>query len=185
MGPELHRAGDPPRDQSWFLFATTAAQLGFTRFPLGDMPDKAAVRAEAARLGLPVAAKPDSQDICFVADRAAMPTWSAVSARTRASPATSSTGTGACSAGTRASPTTPSARARARAAASSRGSRQVVVALDAPRRRIVVGPREAGGASVRLRDVNWLVRSRRAWRCEVKLRAREAPHPATVDATTG
>ena len=67
-GPELHRARDPARDQSWFLFATTRAQLDFTRFPLGDMPDKAAVRAEAARLGLTVAAKPDSQDLCFVPD---------------------------------------------------------------------------------------------------------------------
>ncbi len=65
-GPELHRARDGARDQSWFLFATTPDQLGFSRFPLGDMPDKAAVRAEAARLGLPVADKPDSQDICFV-----------------------------------------------------------------------------------------------------------------------
>ncbi|HEX3983330.1 MAG TPA: asparagine synthase-related protein, partial [Acidisoma sp.] len=65
-GPELHRAVDPARDQSWFLFATTRDQLAFSRFPLGAMPDKAAVRAEAARLGLKVAVKPDSQDICFV-----------------------------------------------------------------------------------------------------------------------
>ena len=50
-GPELHRAADPARDQSWFLFATTRAQLARTLFPLGGMPDKAAVRAEAARLG--------------------------------------------------------------------------------------------------------------------------------------
>ena len=65
-GPELHRARDAARDQSWFLFATTRAQLGFCLFPLGDMADKTAVRAEALRLRLPVAAKPDSQDICFV-----------------------------------------------------------------------------------------------------------------------
>ncbi len=65
-GPALHRAADLARDQSWFLFATTRAQLARTLFPLGDMPDKAAVRAEAARMGLEVAAKPDSQDICFV-----------------------------------------------------------------------------------------------------------------------
>lgn len=65
-GAELHRAVDPARDQSYFLFATTREQLAFTRFPLGAMPDKAAVRAEAARLGLAVAEKPDSQDICFV-----------------------------------------------------------------------------------------------------------------------
>ena len=66
-GPELHRAADPARDQSYFLFATTREQLDFLRFPLGGMP-KAAVRALAAELGLAVAGKPDSQDICFVPD---------------------------------------------------------------------------------------------------------------------
>ena len=66
-GPELHRAIDPARDQSYFLFATTAAQLDYLRFPLGGMP-KARVREIAAELGLGVAAKPDSQDICFVPD---------------------------------------------------------------------------------------------------------------------
>ena len=64
-GPELHRAVDLARDQSYFLFATTRAQLDFLRFPLGNLP-KAETRAIAARLGLPVAVKPDSQDICFV-----------------------------------------------------------------------------------------------------------------------
>ncbi len=66
-GPELHRAADLARDQSWFLFATTREQLARTIFPLGDVPDKQAVRAQAERLGLQVAAKHDSQDICFVA----------------------------------------------------------------------------------------------------------------------
>jgi tRNA-specific 2-thiouridylase len=64
-GPELHRATDPSRDQSYFLFATTAEQLAFLRFPLGGLA-KAETRAFAARFGLPVAEKPDSQDICFV-----------------------------------------------------------------------------------------------------------------------
>ncbi|MBS0331728.1 MAG: tRNA 2-thiouridine(34) synthase MnmA [Proteobacteria bacterium] len=63
--PELHRAADPARDQSYFLFATTAEQLAYLRFPLGGLP-KPAVRAAAAELGLAVADKPDSQDICFV-----------------------------------------------------------------------------------------------------------------------
>jgi tRNA-uridine 2-sulfurtransferase len=66
-GPELHRAADPARDQSYFLFATTREQLDFLRFPLGDMP-KSAVRDVARELGLAVAGKPDSQDICFVPD---------------------------------------------------------------------------------------------------------------------
>ena len=64
-GPELHRAVDGARDQSYFLFATTQEQLEFLRFPLGDMP-KERVRAHAERFGLAVADKPDSQDICFV-----------------------------------------------------------------------------------------------------------------------
>ena len=64
-GPELHRAADPARDQSYFLFATTPEQLAYLRFPLGALP-KPAVRAAAIELGLAVADKPDSQDICFV-----------------------------------------------------------------------------------------------------------------------
>lgn len=70
MGPdgaELHRAADPARDQSYFLFATTQAQLDYLRFPLGSLP-KPRVRELAAELGLGVAGKPDSQDICFVPD---------------------------------------------------------------------------------------------------------------------
>jgi len=66
-GAELHRAADPARDQSYFLFATTQDQLDYLRFPLGGMP-KARVREIAAEIGLGVAAKPDSQDICFVPD---------------------------------------------------------------------------------------------------------------------
>ncbi|MCH8917048.1 MAG: tRNA 2-thiouridine(34) synthase MnmA [Proteobacteria bacterium] len=65
-GPELHRAADAQRDQSYFLFATTRSQLEMLRFPLGPMADKDATRALAERFGLGVAAKPDSQDICFV-----------------------------------------------------------------------------------------------------------------------
>jgi len=64
-GPELHRAADPSKDQSYFLFATTAAQLDLLRFPLGDRP-KSETREIAERFGLQVADKPDSQDICFV-----------------------------------------------------------------------------------------------------------------------
>jgi len=63
-GPELHRAADPARDQSYFLFATTREQLDFLRVPLGGLP-KPAVRELARELGLLVADKPDSQDICF------------------------------------------------------------------------------------------------------------------------
>jgi tRNA-uridine 2-sulfurtransferase len=64
-GPELHRAADPARDQSYFLFTTTRAELNFLRFPLGGFA-KGETRALARRFGLGVAEKPDSQDICFV-----------------------------------------------------------------------------------------------------------------------
>ena len=65
QGAELHRAVDPAKDQSYFLFATTREQLEFLRFPLGGLT-KPETRALAERHGLEVAAKPDSQDICFV-----------------------------------------------------------------------------------------------------------------------
>jgi tRNA-specific 2-thiouridylase len=64
---ELHKGADPRRDQSYFLYGTTREQLEFVRFPLGELP-KDEVRRIAAELGLQVAAKPDSQDICFVPD---------------------------------------------------------------------------------------------------------------------
>jgi tRNA-specific 2-thiouridylase len=64
-GPELHAGADPARDQSYFLFATTAAQLDYLRFPLGHLP-KTETRRFADEFRLPVAVKPDSQDICFV-----------------------------------------------------------------------------------------------------------------------
>ncbi len=66
-GAELHRAADPGRDQSYFLYGTTEAQLDYLRFPLGGLP-KTEVRQLAEAAGLRNAAKPDSQDICFVPD---------------------------------------------------------------------------------------------------------------------
>ena len=66
-GPELHRALNPARDQSYFLYATTDDQLDYLRFPLGGLP-KSQVRELAEQAGLRNAAKPDSQDICFVPD---------------------------------------------------------------------------------------------------------------------
>ncbi|WP_370161220.1 tRNA 2-thiouridine(34) synthase MnmA [Limimaricola soesokkakensis] len=65
-GAELHSAADANRDQSYFLFSTTQEQLDYLRFPLGGLASKAETRALAARYGLSVADKPDSQDICFV-----------------------------------------------------------------------------------------------------------------------
>ncbi len=66
-GAQLQRAADPARDQSYFLYATTGEQLEYLRFPLGGI-EKSEVRRMAAEIGLAVAGKPDSQDICFVPD---------------------------------------------------------------------------------------------------------------------
>ena len=183
-GPELHRAADPARDQSWFLFATTRNQLAYSRFPLGDMPDKDVVRAHAARLGLAVAAKPDSQDICFV------PSGSYADLVTRLRPEANEAG----------EIVTRDGRVLGRHAGVARytvgqnkalgiasfdgGERQAVLAVDAGQRRIVVGPRTAGTDEIRLREVNWLIDPPTTpLRCTVKLRAREVPHPAMVEAT--
>ncbi len=65
QGVQLHRGADPAKDQSYFLWSTTVEQLDYLRFPLGGLA-KTEVRREAERFGLGVAAKPDSQDICFV-----------------------------------------------------------------------------------------------------------------------
>jgi tRNA-specific 2-thiouridylase len=178
-GAELHRAADPSRDQSWFLFATTRAQLGRTLFPLGGMPDKATVRAVAARLGLPVASKPDSQDICFVAQG----NYGDVVARLR--PEAAEPGEIVTEAGAVVGRHDGIARytvgqaKRLGTAAQAGGARRVVVALDAARRRVVVGPAGGGARLVRLSEVNWLTQAR-VLRCSVKLRARDSLHAARV-----
>jgi tRNA-specific 2-thiouridylase len=178
-GAELHRAVDPARDQSWFLFATTRAQLERSMFPLGDMPDKATVRAAAERLGLQVAAKPDSQDLCFV------PSGSYAEVVGKLRPEALAAGEIVDESGTVLAAHDGVARytvgqaKRLGAAAQSSGSRRVVVALDPARRRVVVGPQTAGTCEVRLREVNWLVPPARL-SCLVKLRAREEPHAAEV-----
>ena len=182
-GPELHRARDPQRDQSWFLFATTQDQLAFSRFPLGDMPDKATVRAHAARLGLPVAEKPDSQDICFV------PSGSYADLVARLRPDAAAPGDIVARDGRvlgqhrgLAHYTVGQGKGLGPASVVD-GAKQAVLEVDAPRCRIFIGPRDAGRRLIRLQDVNWLADAGATFACEVKLRAREAPHPAMVHRT--
>lgn len=108
-GPQLRRAVDPARDQSWFLFATTRDQLDYLRFPLGGL-EKPQVRAIATSLGLAAADKPDSQDICFVPEgRYTTAFIDKLRPHGMSTSATSCTWTGACWAGTKASPATRSA----------------------------------------------------------------------------
>jgi tRNA-specific 2-thiouridylase len=179
-GPELHRAADETRDQSWFLFATTREQLARVLFPLGEM-NKRQVRGEAEQLGLPVAAKPDSQDICFV------PSGSYAEVVTRLRPDAGEAGDIVDQWGYARGRHNGIARytvgqgKRLGDAAVDGGERQVVVALDPARRRVVIGPRHAGTDLVRLREVNWLAPlPTQPLRCAVKLRAREAPQGALV-----
>ena len=183
-GAELHRPVDASRDQSWFLFATTRDQLNFLRFPLGEMADKAAVRAEAGRLGLAVAAKSDSQDLCFV------PQGSYAALVTRLRPETAEPGEIVNGDGqvlgrhAGLAGYTVGQSKRLGPAAMQGGERQRVVSLDPATRRVVVGPRDRSATDrLAVRDVNWLIdRPPGPLRCEVQLRAREPARPATVEA---
>lgn len=186
-GPELHRAADPARDQSYFLAMTTPAQLAFARFPLGDMPDKAAVRAEAARLGLPVAEKPDSQDICFV------PSGHYAETVAKLRPATAEPGEivdlGGKVVGTHRGIGRYTVGQGKGLGLGGQGERLFVAAVDASRRRVVVAPRAAlPRAEVVAGDVNWLVPPPQSPRAvQAKLRGRETPRPAFAawDAAAG
>ena len=188
-GAELHRAADPARDQSYFLFATTPEQLAFSRFPLGDYPDKAQVRAVAARLGLAVAEKPDSQDICFVpAGR-----YHDVVAKHRpdaAEPGEIVHLDGRVLGRHQGIARYTVGQGRGLGQASRDGEEPLyVTGVEAGTRRVVVGPRQAlPQAVVEVGEMNWLVPPPVVpLRCQVKLRARELPRDAEVawDAAAG
>jgi tRNA-specific 2-thiouridylase len=176
-GPELHSAVDLSRDQSYFLFRTTREQLDYVRFPLGGMQKKD-VRAIASELGLLVADKPDSQDICFV------PGGNYASIVEKLKPDAVKPGE------------IVDIRGRVLAkhdgvihftvgqrkglGLSGNDEPLFVLKLDAANARVVVGPRSAlATRSVRLRDVNWLVPSA-AIDCSVKVRSARPPVAARV-----
>jgi tRNA-specific 2-thiouridylase len=152
-GPELHAAVDPARDQSWFLFATTREQLGFVRFPLGGLP-KERTRALAAELGLAVAAKPDSQDICFVPSGR----YADVVAKLR--PEAASPGEIVDLAGRvlgRHDGVVNFTIGQRKGIGVAAAEPLYVVRLDAAARRVVVGPRTAlACTTIRLGALNWL-----------------------------
>ncbi|WP_198373294.1 tRNA 2-thiouridine(34) synthase MnmA, partial [Roseomonas rosulenta] len=173
-GPELHRAADPARDQSYFLAATTRAQLAIARFPLGDMPDKAAVRALAARFGLAVADKPDSQDICFVPEGR----YDALVGRLRPEallPGEIATADGRVLGAHEGIARYTVGQGRGLGTASWDGAEKLYVAgVDAPRRRVIVAPRGAlATTEATAGEMNWLIDPPAApLRCTAKLRAR-------------
>ena len=183
VGPELHQAADAARDQSYFLFSTTSEQLGYLRFPLGHLVSKAETRALAQKYGLPVADKPDSQDICFVPDG----NYAAVIEKLRP---------GAADPG-------EIVDLEGRVLGTHRGvihytigqrkglgiggmvDPLYVVRLDPALRRVVVGPKEALSTRViPVREINWLgdepFDSRDVWELEVKVRSTRAPRAALV-----
>lgn len=177
-GPELHRGADPARDQSYFLFRTTREQLSYLRFPLGGM-EKPAVRAIAAELGLPVAEKPDSQDICFV------PQGNYADVVERLKPGASVPGEIADLSGRvlghHEGVIHYTVGQRKGLGLSGNGEPLFVVKLDAERARVIVGPREALAArTILLRDVNWLTDGTDALDCAVKVRSMRPPVPARV-----
>jgi tRNA-specific 2-thiouridylase len=152
-GRELHRGTDDSRDQSYFLFSTTPEQLGFLRFPLGNLP-KDETRRLAARYRLKVAAKPDSQDICFVPNGR----YADVVARLR--PEANAPGDIIHVDGRvlgRHEGVIHYTVGQRRGLGIAEGDPLYVVRLDAPSRTVIVGPRDALGVSaITLREVNWL-----------------------------
>ncbi len=180
-GPELHRAVDTARDQSYFLFATTPAQLDYLRFPLGDMA-KDEVRRHGKRLRLPVAAKPDSQDICFVPDG----DYARIVRRLR--PEASEPGDIVDRAGAVLGRHDGiggfTVGQRRGLGIGGNAAPLYVLAIDAATRRVVVGPKDAlACASVALADVTWLAPapvSGHGITVSVKLRSMQSAVAATL-----
>ncbi|MES2967330.1 MAG: tRNA 2-thiouridine(34) synthase MnmA [Pseudomonadota bacterium] len=186
MGPagaELHQATDAARDQSYFLFSTTAEQLDYLRFPLGHLGSKAETRALAARYGLAVADKPDSQDICFVPNG----NYAAVIEKLR--PGSADPGEIVDQLGT----VLGTHRGVIHYTIGQRKGLGIggledplyVVRLDADSRRVIVGPREAlSTRTIPLREINWLgdapLTSRDDWHVNVKVRSTRPPRPAVI-----
>jgi len=152
-GAELHRAADANRDQTYFLFATTRAQLEFLRFPLGDKP-KSETRSLATELGLRVAEKPDSQDICFV------PSGKYQSVVEKLRPGAIEPGDIVHVDGRvlgRHDGVINFTVGQRRGIGVATGEPLFVIKLDAANKRVIVGSREALGVSrIALKDVNWI-----------------------------
>jgi tRNA-specific 2-thiouridylase len=182
-GPELYRAADAARDQSYFLFSTTAEQLDYLRFPLGHLNSKAETRALAQKYGLPVADKPDSQDICFV------PNGNYASVIEKLRPGAAEPG--------------EIVHADGRVLGEHRGvihytigqrrglgiggldEPLYVVKLDVDARRVVVGAKEMLSTRiVPVREINWLgdapFGSRTEWPLSVKVRSTRPPREAVA-----
>jgi tRNA-specific 2-thiouridylase len=183
-GPIMLRGVDPTRDQSYFLFATTRRQLEFLRFPLGGMASKAETRAIAQRHALPVAAKPDSQDICFVPDG----DYARLVRRLR--PGATEPGDIVDQDGTvlgRHDGIIHYTVGQRKGLGVGGGPPLFVLALDAPGRRVIVGPRAAlARQSIALTGVNWLGEAATKQAVvSVKIRSTRDPAPGQLTLLDG
>ena len=183
-GPELHKAADPARDQSYFLFTTTAEQLAYLRFPLGDLKTKAETRALATEFGLSVADKPDSQDICFV------PQGKYTDVIEKLRPGAAEPGEivhlDGRVLGTHNGVMHYTIGQR-RGLGLSGGDPLYVLKLNAGAKKVIVGPKEAlGSTRVAVKEINWLGDGpmedapEGGWETEVKVRSTRPPKPARI-----
>jgi tRNA-specific 2-thiouridylase len=182
-GPELHCAADVNRDQSYFLFSTTPEQLGYLRFPLGHLASKADTRALAAKYGLSVADKPDSQDICFVPNG----NYAAVIEKLR--PGAADPGEivdmDGTVLGTHRGVIHYTIGQRRGLGIGGLEDPLYVVRLDPDARRVVVGPKEALATRViPVREINWLgdaaFDSQPEWQVQVRVRSTRPPRAAVI-----
>lgn len=174
---QLCRGADPDKDQSYFLFATTQEQLDFLRFPLGGMR-KEETRALAARFNLATAEKPDSQDICFV------PTGGYAAVIEKIRPGSAEPGEivhvdgRVLGAHTGIIHYTVGQR---KGLGGGAGEPLYVVRLDAPSRRVVVGPREAlARREFHIKELNWLDELSPRDAIRVKMRSAQKPVEAMI-----
>ncbi|WP_339107105.1 tRNA 2-thiouridine(34) synthase MnmA [Thioclava sp. GXIMD4216] len=182
-GPELHSAADSNRDQSYFLFSTTPEQLSFLRFPLGHLHSKAETRALAAKHGLPVADKPDSQDICFV------PNGNYASVIEKLRPGAADPGEivdmDGNILGEHRGVIHYTIGQRRGLGIGGMADPLYVVKLDPDHRRVIVGPKEAlATRTIPVREINWLgdepFTSRKEWHVSVKVRSTRPPRAAII-----
>jgi tRNA-specific 2-thiouridylase len=182
-GPELHAAADPNRDQSYFLFSTTREQLEYLRFPLGHLTSKAQTRALAAKYGLSIADKPDSQDICFVPNG----NYAAVIEKLR--PGAADPGDIVDQSGTvlgqHKGVIHYTIGQRRGLGIGGLGDPLYVIRLDPDARQVIVGPKQAlATRTIALREINWLgdvaFDSQPEWHLSVRVRSTRPPREAIV-----
>lgn len=186
MGPEtaeLHSAADANRDQSYFLFSTTPAQLEYLRFPLGHLPSKAETRALAAKYGLSVADKPDSQDICFV------PNGNYASVIEKLRPDAADPGDIVDMKGNVLAQHNGvihyTIGQRRGLGIGGLETPLYVVKLDVEKKHVIVGPKEALATRiVPIREINWLgdapFDGQAEWHVNVRVRSTKPPMPAVI-----